>query len=573
MIHLRARLGLLWMLAAVLVTTMLVTDLGRAPAGAAPAPVPKSVCARYDQGIRDGVCVQDRHGGVYWLGTIKGYDGVEMYCIDFYFATSWGVAHRRVRLSGPLPTSVGRTVRASTTAALTYVATRYPASTADDTTAAAIGLIIRQVMGDVRRPYGQMIPGGLAVGTDVRDVAFVPDRVVSRARQLWREAREHRGPWKVQVKVAPGAEGRVSPGERVVATVRGTNGSATAQDMTVALAYGGFTGPRTVRLGRDGVGAITLTAPPSPTTATVTARVANAPSPAPILVRPTRWQTNPRPGYPSLVSQRGLLGQQAAVLAADRVVVEVHYGPRVVTRTSDVEVTPGAVITDEVVITGADPAYTGPVTATLHGPFPKPPGLADCASGPVAGTVTFPVRGDGTYRTPGVKLSTVGYYTWVEVLPATPSQDAVRTPCGLVEETTVARSSPRIVTQTSAAVVEVGRSITDRVIVSGATPGYTATATAYLYGPYPDLTSATCAGRPYATVQFPVTGNGTYVTPPVRLRAAGVFTWVEELPGDGFTRPARTACGVVSETTLARRTPPVPDRPSVPAGATSRGAR
>jgi hypothetical protein len=565
----RARSSFLAALAALVVLTGLAWGLPRSPAEARPGAVPKSVCARYDDGVRDGVCVRDSRGGIYWLGTLRGYDGVEMYCIDFHFATRWGVAHRRVTLAGGLPTSVGGTVAAATTAALTYLVTRYPANEANDTTAAAIGLIIRQVMGDVRRPYGQMIPGGLTVRGEVRSVGFVSSTVVRKARTLWDEARLRRGPWSLQVTIAPGPDRRIEPGEQVRATVRGTNGSRKPQDMKVALTYTGFTGPASVRLGTDGQATVTLTAPSTPRAAGLTARVADAPSPAPVLVRPIRWHANPHPGHSSSVSQRGLLGRQAAVGASARVVVEVHFGPAVETVTSDPEVLVGAVLTDKVTITGADPTYVGPVTAALYGPFAAPPGRESCTGAP-AGTVQLPIHGDGVYSTLGITVKAVGYYTWVETLPATASQEQVRTPCGLTEETTVARSQPRIITRTSRAVVEVGARISDRVRVSGTAPGYAAQATARLYGPYSSRAAATCTGTPYRVVSFQVRGNGDYVTPEVRLGAAGYYTWVESLPGAGLTAAATTSCGLVAETTLAHRTPPVPQHPSVPAGGSRR---
>ncbi|RNL60498.1 hypothetical protein EFK50_19440 [Nocardioides marmoriginsengisoli] len=533
--------------------------------------MPRSLCAKYDRGVQDGFCLRDGRGGLYWLGTLRGYDGVEMYCIDYLFATNWGVAHKRITLSGTLPTSLGGSVAAATTAALTYVVTRNPASAVNDTTAAAIGLIIRQVMGDVRKTGGPGIPGGLTVSRDVRGVSFVNPAIVSRARALWAEARVRRGPWSVQVKVAAGPDGRFLPGEQVRATVRGTNGSRRPQDMTAALSYAGFTGPGSVRLGSDGVATVTLKAPSTPRAASVTARVANAPSTLPVLIRPNRWHPNPRPGNPSSISQRGLVGRQSAVVAADRAVVEVHYGPSVITQTSAAVASPGTVLTDLVTLKGADPAYVGPVTAVLYGPFPTRPTATSCTGAPVAGTVTMPVRGDGSYRTPGIKVGAVGYYTWVETLPAIRSQDALRTPCGVASETTVVRTTPQVSTQTSRSTVEVGAEIADRVRIRGTAPGYAATVTARLYGPYASREAMTCTGAPYREVTFAVRGDGDYLTPSVRLGAAGYFTWVESLPGSGLTNAMTTRCGEVTETTLARRTPPVPKQPYVPAGGSRRG--
>lgn len=565
----RPRSLLLLLLALLAAVSALAVPGVRADARA--GAVPRSVCARYDHGVADGVCVRDARGGIYWLGTLRGYDGVEMYCIDYLFATDWGVAHRRVEVSGSLPTSVGGRVPASAVAALSYLVTRYPASQVGDTTAAAIGLVIREVMGDVRRDNAQTIPGGLTVGRDVRRVSFVGSGVEDRATALWREATAHRGPWHLGVTVDPGADHRVSPGERVVATVRGTNGAGKPQDMKVGLGYTGFTGPASVRLGQDGAGTVVLVAPPAPRSAAVSARVTDAPGIHPLVVLPSTWHPNPRPGHSSTTSQRGLIGRQDAVAATAKVVVEVHYGPAVVTRASQEQAAPGSLLTDEVTITGSDPSYAGPVTAVLHGPFPARPDAQSCATAPVAGTVTLPVHGDGTYTTPGIAVSAPGFYTWTESLPPTASQDALQTPCGVITETTVVSARPQVRTRTSATLVQVGGSIRDRVTVTGMRPGAPLVATALLYGPYPSLSAATCTGTPYASVRFPVARDGGYVSPAVRLRAAGIYTWVEQLPGDALSGPVTTPCGLVAETTLAHRTPPVPQHPSVPAGGASRG--
>ncbi len=59
-------------------------------------------------------------------------------------------------------------------------------------------------------------------------------------------------------------------------------------------------------------------------------------------------------------------------------------------------------------------------------------------------------------------------------------------------------------------------------------------------------TDASRAGR----VRFEVDGNGTFTTPSVTVAAVGYYTWVERFPGDRFTVPLTTRCGIVEETTL-----------------------
>lgn len=118
--------------------------------------------------------------------------------------------------------------------------------------------------------------------------------------------------------------------------------------------------------------------------------------------------------------------------------------------------------------------------------------------------------------------------------------------------TTIEKARPRVVTQTSDAVVEPGAEIHDTVSVTGLPDGYAATVVATLHGPYDerpgrdDCTDDTRAAR----VRFPVDGNGTFATPSVVVDQVGYYTWVVRFPGDRFTEPVTTRCGIVAETTL-----------------------
>ncbi|MBO9523019.1 MAG: class F sortase [Nocardioidaceae bacterium] len=544
------------------------------PSGA--APVPDARCARYDQGLRTGICFRDDRGSLYWLGTYRGYDGQELYCIDYLYATRWGVAHER-RFFTDRTTSLGDRVGAATVAALTHVVTRHPASTADETTAAAIGLIIRQVMGDVRNAGGHTIPGGLTASSSVRDVGFVGAAVVGRARALWDDARLHRGPWRLTATIDPGPDGKVTVGERVRLVLRGTSGSGRRQDMVATLGYTGFRGPDAVRLGADGVAAVTLTAPRTPTSGRVRARVANAPNAVPVVVRPRDWRVNTSPGHSMSVTQRGLLGRQEAVTAsAAATAVVVKRQPRLVTRASASRVEAGATVRDTVTVTGTGGA-AGSFAWSLLGPVPARadgtcPGSGDAAwrsaSRLASGAVA--TRGDGSYPTAPyvVRPGDVGCLTYVESMPGTATTLPASTPAGVPAETVlVARRQPRLVTQASAQRAVPGASVHDEVEVSGA--GTSAGSFAWsLLGPVP-AGPAGCPGaddaawkqaRVLASGSVLTRGDGRYRTPAyvVRTADAGCLTYVESLPATATTLPASTPAGLPSETVLVTVPAPAP---------------
>lgn len=123
----------------------------------------------------------------------------------------------------------------------------------------------------------------------------------------------------------------------------------------------------------------------------------------------------------------------------------------------------------------------------------------------------------------------------------------------------VRRARPRVVTETSAAVVRPGEPVHDVVRVSGAPRGYRATALATFYGPYAEQPGREDC-RPEqaaAQVRFAVRGNGTYRTPPVTVTEPGYYTWVQELPGGRRAVPVRTRCGLVPETTRVAKAQPL----------------
>lgn len=552
--------------------------------------VPDSQCARYDHGLRTGICFRSPGGGLFWLGTFRGYDGVELYCIDYLFATDWGVAHSRVRFTAGLATSLGGRVDAATVAALTSVVTSHPASAADDTTAAAIGLLIREVMGDVRTARGWVIPGGLTATREVRDVAFVTDAVVRRADQLWDQARVDRGPWKLSATIDPGADGKVTVGERVRLVLRGRSGSGKPQDMRVELGYTGFSGPSAVTLGADGTAGVVVRARTTPGSGSIRARVEDAPSPSPLVILPRAWRPNPQPGHSFGVSQRGLIGRQALVSAsasASTVVVKVR--PSLQTQASSQLVEPGALIHDAVRVSGTRGA-AGSFGWSLVGPIAQRPdgtcpGADDLAWEPplvlASGRVT--TQGDGVYRTPDyqVRLQDVGCLTYVESMPATATTLAVSTVPGIPSETVLVSESARkpcVTTVASRQRALVGSRLHDRIEVGCIRAGDRLVVRWYAHGPVQPRPGATgvpgCRSIPAALWKrapvvargsVTVSGPGRYLTAPYLVRKPGCYTFSESAAATATTTVASTAPGVTAETTLITR-PAVPVVPEVPTG-------
>ena len=73
-----------------------------------------------------------------------------------------------------------------------------------------------------------------------------------------------------------------------------------------------------------------------------------------------------------------------------------------------------------------------------------------------------------------------------------------------------------------------------------------------LFGPFATRDGIRCTGEPYWTGEIFAQGDGTLRTPPVELKQAGFYTYREHLVGAEFVQDARTACGDVAETALAR---------------------
>jgi len=121
-----------------------------------------------------------------------------------------------------------------------------------------------------------------------------------------------------------------------------------------------------------------------------------------------------------------------------------RYRPELVTATSRPRANVGVDLTDEVRVSNLMPGTTAKVTAYLAGPFPSRDEISCRVT--ASRHVEFAIDGPGTYTTPALRVTSPGWYAWFEVLPATPTSEAVRTPCHVPSETSlITRPQPPVV--------------------------------------------------------------------------------------------------------------------------------
>ena len=124
----------------------------------------------------------------------------------------------------------------------------------------------------------------------------------------------------------------------------------------------------------------------------------------------------------------------SAVVEVDAPVPPPRTQPRIQTRTSKQRVKPGQSFHDRVRVTGLAPGTSVPATARLYGPFSSL-ARASCGQTNLARTVRWSAR-SGWSRTPAVKLSKPGVYTWRVATQETGAAQAASSRCRLASETT-----------------------------------------------------------------------------------------------------------------------------------------
>lgn len=238
----------------------------------------------------------------------------------------------------------------------------------------------------------------------------------------------------------------------------------------------------------------------------------------------------------------------------------VRGTPTIRTEVSQQQATIAAEISDTVVVGGLG-RLRAPVEAELWGPYPSKEAMT-CQGTPAwRGTLT--ADGDGTYVTDKVTLKQAGYYTYRERIVATEAFTGVETACGEEAETTLVRAAPRVLTKVSSRVVRPGSQIFDRLTVSGL--GATAAKVEVeLHGPFRTRAAITCSGTPFWKGAVAVEGNGSYVTPKVRVDKSGFYTYRERIANSAVNAGTETACAEEAETSLVQ--------PLIPTGGEPRQA-
>ena len=316
-------------------------------------------------------------------------------------------------------------------------------------------------------------------------------------------------------------------------------------DVEVTLDATGADGlPERVDTGASGVADIAFTPTDPGAGVRVRARATALPADLPTLFTPSKRK--PARNAQRLVAP---VGQAVSVESS----APVKAAPQVVTQVSAQAVQPGAQITDTVKVSGLA-GQTVTVQAALYGPYPSRDAMT-CEDAPVW-TGSFTAAADGDYVTAPVTLAVPGYYTYRESIAESDTVTGVETACGEATETTVVRGAPAIRTQISAQESTPGSEITDTAVVSGL-GRLTATVQVELWGPYASPAEITCQGEPFWTGTFEAEGDGSYVTAPVKLGAAGYYTYRESIVATDAYAGVQTACGEAAETTFAKAAPEV----------------
>ena len=276
------------------------------------------------------------------------------------------------------------------------------------------------------------------------------------------------------------------------------------------------------------------------------------PASAPILYTPKHYGSAKSPDN---VAQRTVGAAPRVSVSASVTATVGSVVPTVTTAAGPATPTSGDSLTDDITLTGAARGYQGTATASLWGPFDKAPTAKSCASPATpAETTTVDVSGDGTVTTPGLPVTTPGYYTWSIDLPAAGLQDAVSTACGDKTETVFVTAAP-VLTLATAGPPQPGQPATATVSISGMYPNYSPKAALTLYGPFLTTPTVTdCTSKTKAlTSTVTLAGDGDYPTKPFTLPFSGYYTWAVSVPGNS-TEPAITLdCGADDRTFLVVR--------------------
>ena len=210
--------------------------------------------------------------------------------------------------------------------------------------------------------------------------------------------------------------------------------------------------------------------------------------------------------------------------AADETVTITPLTPGLTTNASPASAAVGSAIKDTATLTGGDNP-TGTITWSLYGPNDNA-----CTGTPLT-TSAVTVTGDGPYTSPPLTPSTAGTYHWVATYSGDTNNNGVG-PVGCTdpnETVTIGQVGPSLTTSATPASAPVGTTIKDVATLTGG-DAPTGTITWTLYGP--NDTSGCTAGAAFPPTTVPVTGDGSYTSPPLTPTAAGSYHWVAAYSGD-----------------------------------------
>jgi hypothetical protein len=281
----------------------------------------------------------------------------------------------------------------------------------------------------------------------------------------------------------------------------------------------------------------------------------------------------PGPGFYSAVWEVHADGQAPDAVAA----LEVDYHWReqfgeqsqitmvsAVSSRADATVAVGDVMGDEVIVDGVVPRGGLDLSASV---FRVPDGVepADACTPEnlVWANTDDPVHVDtpGGVRIPGPAVPDFGTYVWRERTADAEGRLVHEGACGIESETTRA-PLPTVTTQATPT-VGWGGEVTDSAVVTGPVPVTGSTALTFEVFRAAEGVAPADACTPEARVAdtsatpVPVTAEGTFPSPVLRLPASGTYYWIETLwhtPEGGEARTlARGACGLENETTLVEQ--------------------
>lgn len=543
-----------------------VTPPARQTAGAAsPRVVPSDSCRRVDPNLVRGACLRYRSGGrdqFTWIGSYRAPSGRVFFCIDYLYDSRLPT-HARVMSTHGLVNQLGDRVGPAEVAALDDLVSRWAphGSTGSADRDAAIALVVREVMGDGRRPDGTVVyPAGLHVDGAVRGPrGGLPASVLGLARDMWAQAARDRGPYAVELTSGATGPLRLGQARRYRVAVRSTSGALVAGVPVRLSCHGPVRCPsRATTAARP----VPVVLRPHRTGRFELTAVARGPAADGRLYVAPVWTTHGGHTARDAGVQRGWIAQRntvRAVVGATAVIVRAQ--PQVSTTASDQLALPGAALHDDVVLAGLPRGYDHALTATLWGPYDHPPSASDCGGDAMAGRVHLRVTHDGSVAMPPITVSQVGSYVWTESLPGDRWTLPATTPCGIsAETTTVRRLTPSVSTEASRQEGTVGASIRDTVTVTGIDAEPVAVQWT-LHGPLAPL-GTSCSGLDWtgapvrATDSFAAAGDGSYTSPSIVLREAGCYSYSEALPATATTEAAASLPGQAAESTLVTRRHP-----------------